>query len=293
MTEALLEPLGYAFVLRALLAASLVGATCAIVGSFVVLRGMSFFGDALAHAVLPGVALGYLLGGGSSRAVFGGALVAALLSATAIARLSARGGLEQDAAIGIVFAGMFALGIAIVSLRQSYAVDLAHILFGDVLGVSDGDLVAIAALCCLVLLAITLLYKELVLAAFDPVQATTLRLPVERLDAVLLVLLALATVAALKAVGVALTVAMLITPASAAYLLARRLPSMIAVGAAIGAGSGIVGIYASYHLSVTLDLSIATGAAIALAATLAFLVALAYRTLAGRRLRAPGPGCRK
>jgi ABC-type Mn2+/Zn2+ transport system permease subunit len=279
----LLEPLGYAFFLRALVASVAVGIVCAAVGSFVVLRGMAFFGDALAHAVLPGVALGYLLGGGGATGIFLGALGAALASALVIGQLARRGGLKQDTAIGIVFAGMFALGIVLISTRRGFAVDLTHILFGNVLGVGRGDLWLIVGLGLLVLVVLAALYKEFVLISFDSVQATTLRLPVHRLEALLLTLMALTIVVALETVGVALLVAMLVTPASTGYLLARRLPGMIAIGAAVGALSGAVGIYASYHLSRQAGISIASGAAIVLVSTLLFGAAALW---------ARGPGAR-
>lgn len=269
----LLEPLGYGFFVRALLAASIVGAVCAVVGCFVVLRGMAFFGDALAHAILPGVALGYLLGGGERIGLFWGGLGAALLAALAIAAIGRRGGLKEDSAIGVVFAGMFALGILLISTRRGYAMDLSHILFGNVLGVSAADLARSAGLGALVLLAVLLGYKELVLVSFDEVQARTLRLPVPALNTLLLALIALTVVISLQTVGVALLVAMLVTPAAAAYLVTRSLPAMMATAAAIGVGSGILGLYGSYHLSLRLDVGVASGAAIVLVSTAAFALA--------------------
>ncbi len=270
MSAWIFEPLDYDFVVRALIASVAVGVTCAVVGSFVVLRGMAFLGDALAHAILPGVALGFLIGGGGQAALFGGALLAALASAFGIGQLARRGGLKEDTAIGIVFAGMFALGIVLISASGSTARDLNHILFGNVLGVSDADLKLILGLGLLVLLAVAAFFKELVLISFDPVQARTLRLPAERLELLLLGLVALTIVAALQTVGLALMVAMLVTPASTAYLLVRRLPAMLLVGAGLGALSGLVGIYASYHLSLHRDIALPSGPAIVLVSTLFF-----------------------
>ena len=280
MSGWLLEPLGYAFVVRALLASVMVGIVCATVGTFVVLRGMAFFGDALAHAILPGVALGFILGGGSQRAVFAGAVLAALASAFGIGRLSRRGGLKEDTAIGIVFAGMFALGIVLISTRSGYARDLTHILFGNVLGVSRGDLALVLGLGLGIVLVVVAFFKEFVLVSFDPVQAATLRLPVERLEALLLSLIALTVVAALQTVGVAMMVAMLVTPASTAYLLTRRLPTMLVLGALIGALSGLVGIYGSYHLSVQRGIAVPSGPAIVLVCS--FVFGLAYLAAPGR-----------
>ena len=156
----ILEPLSYAFMVRGILAALMVGAVCALVGTYVVLRGMAFFGDALAHAILPGIAAGYLIGGGAREPLFWGALLAAVISSIGIGAVSKMTNLRQDTAIGIVFAGMFALGIAMISTVRNYTVDLAHFLFGDVLGVSNSDLALIAVLGGLILLAVVLFYKE-------------------------------------------------------------------------------------------------------------------------------------
>jgi manganese/iron transport system permease protein len=253
--------LGYDFMVRGLLAAVLVGSVSAVVGTFIVVRGMAFFGDALAHAILPGIAIGYLVGGGDQGLLFWGGLAAALVASFAIGAITESGELKQDTAIGIIFAGMFALGIAMISHRGGYAVDLTHILFGNIMGVSSGDLRIIATLGLLVLVAVAAFYKELVLLSFDPVEATTLRLPVRALHYLLLVLVAVTIVVSLQAVGVALMVAMLITPSATAYLVTRRLPWMMALGALVGVVSGVAGLYASYYLVV------AAGAAIVLVAT--------------------------
>jgi ABC-type Mn2+/Zn2+ transport system permease subunit len=256
--EWVLGPLRYAFMIRGLIAVVMVGIVCATVGTYVVLRGMAFLGDALAHAVLPGVAVGYLVSGGTRSAVFWWALGTAVI-----------------AAIGIIFAGMFALGIALISTMRSYAVDLAHFLFGDVLGVSSSDLWLTGVLGGVVVLTVLALYKEFMVMSFDPVLAVTLRLPSTFLHYLLLVLIALAIVVSLQTVGVALMVAMLVTPAATAYLLTQRLPVMMALAALIGALSGVVGLYLSFYVSV------ASGAAIVLVCTACFLLAL---------LLAPGRG---
>lgn len=264
LIELAAAPLRYPFVVRALVTASIVGVVCATVGSFVVLRGMAFLGDALAHAILPGVAIGYVLGGGGRVPLVAGALVAAIAAALGIGVIGRRGGIKEDTAIGIVFAGMFALGIALISSQRGYAVDLSHILFGNVLGVSRADLALTAGAGVVIVAVVALLYKELVLVTFDPVQAATLRLPVAGLQTLLLVLTAVAIVISLQTVGVGLMVAMLVTPAATAFLLTRRLPAMIALGAAIGALSAVGGIYVSYHAEI------ASGAAIVLVCTALF-----------------------
>ncbi len=266
----LTEPLRYAFMLRGLLAVILVGIVCAVVGSFVVLRGMAFLGDALAHAMLPGVAIGYLVSGGARGALFWWGLGAAVLTALGIGAIGKGSQVKEDTAIGIIFAGMFALGIALISSVRSYAVDLSHFLFGDVLGVSARDLWLTGALGGIVLLVIVALYKEFTVLSFDPVLTATLRLPATLLHYLLLVLIALAIVVALQTVGVALMVAMLVTPAATAFLLTRQLARMILLAAGIGALSGVIGLYLSYYISV------ASGAAIVLVCTMFFLLAFFF-----------------
>ncbi len=281
--EWLAAPLHHAFMVRALLATVLVGGLCSIVGTFVVLRSMAFLGDAIAHSVLPGVAVGMLVAQrGDRRSLFWWALGTSILVALGISAISRRGRVREETAIGIVFAGTFALGIALLSTLRGFASDLVHVLFGDVLGVSSGDLVLIAAFAGGVLLIVVLLYKELVLVSFDPTLAATLRLPVGVYRSTLLVLVAVAVVVSLQVVGLALTLAMLVAPPATALLFVRRVPSVMVVGAAFGAASGLIGLYASYYLSV------ASGAAMVLVAIGTFLVALAI-SRRGRRRRAPRP----
>ncbi len=268
LLEWVLAPLRYPFMVRGLLAAVMVGVVCATVGSYMVLRGMAFLGDALAHAILPGVALGYLVSGGARDPVFWWAMGTGVLTALGIGAVGRGAQVKEDTAIGIIFSGMFALGIAIISTMRSYAVDLAHFLFGNVLGVSRGDLWLTAAFGGLVLLTVFALYKEFLVLSFDPVLAATLRIPAEFLRYLLLVLIALTIVVSLQTVGVALMVAMLITPAATAYLLTQRLATMMLLAAGLGALSGIAGLYLSYYVSV------ASGAAIVLVATAIFLLTL-------------------
>ncbi len=265
MLEWLLTPLQYPFMWRGLIAVVLMGSVCAVVGTFVVLRGMAFFGDALAHTILPGVALGYLVSGGQTSGLFWWALGAALLSAVGINAISRGGRIKEDTAIGIVFAGMFALGITLISTVRSYSVDLTHFLFGDVLGVRNRDLWLSGIISAVVLIAVFGFYKEFLTLSFDPVLATTLRLPVKFLNQFLMVLMALAIVVSLQTVGVALMVAMLITPAATAYLLTPRLPRMIWVAAVIASLSGVIGLYLSYYLGI------ASGGAIVLVTTACFV----------------------
>ncbi len=275
MLEFMLEPLRYAFMVRGLLATLIVGVVCAVVGTYVVLRGLAFFGDALAHTILPGVAVGYLIGGGAREPLFWAAMLTAVLSALGINAISRSTRVREDTAIGIIFAGMFALGVALISTVRSYSVDLAHFLFGNVLGVSTADLWLSAIFGGLILLVVLLLYKEFLLISFDPVFAATLHLPTRMLDSLLIVLIAVAIVVSLQTVGVALMVAMLVTPAATAYLITHRLSLMMMLGALIASLCGVIGLYISYYLSI------ASGAAIVLTCTTAF--ALTWGLQAARR----------
>ena len=259
----LTDPFALEFMQRALIASLIVGVVCSVIGCFVVLRAMAFLGDALAHAILPGVAIAYLLGAN----LLVGALVAALVVAVGIGLFSRRGGVKEDTAIGILFAAALALGVVLISTVRSYATDLTHILFGNVLGVTAGDLWLTGLLGLAVLVTLLVLFKELQLASFDPVLAHMLGKRPELLRFAMLILLALTIVVSLQTVGVGLVAALLVTPAATAYLLTRRLPTMMAVSAAIGAVSSVAGLYVSYYLDV------ASGAAVVLIATAAFLMA--------------------
>jgi manganese/iron transport system permease protein len=271
MIEWLTKPLTYEFMQRGLLASTLVGVLCAIVGCYVVLRGMAFLGDALAHAILPGVAIAYLLDGNLML----GALVAAIVVALLIGFLSRQGTIKEDTAIGILFAAALSLGVLLISSIRTYAVDLTHILFGNVLGVSTEDLIITAVLGAVVLGFITVFYREFLVMSFDPVLAATLRMRAERFRTLMLILLALTIVVSLQTVGVGLVAAMLVTPGAAAYLLTRRLSSMMMVSALIGAVSSVVGLYLSFYLSV------ASGAAVVLTATVIFLLAFLFAPARG------------
>jgi len=259
-------PLAYSFLQRSLLASLMVGVLCSVIGCYVVLRSMAFLGDAMAHAVLPGVAIAYLIGGN----LFFGAMAAAVVVALAIGFFSRKGAIQEDTAIGILFSAALALGVAIISSIRTYAVDLSHILFGNVLGVSESDLWLTAGLSVVILAATFLSYKPFMLISFDPVLAATLRVRVEFFRMLMLVLLSFTIVVSIQTVGVGLVAAMLVTPGATAYLLTRRLPAMMALSAMVGAASSIVGLYASYYLNI------ASGAAIVLTATFFFLLAFLF-----------------
>lgn len=262
----LTEPLAYDFMVRALLAAFMVGVVSAVLGAFIVLRGMAFFGDAVAHTILPGVVLAFLIG----LPLAFGALVTGVLTALGIGALTSRGVLKEDTAIGVVFAGLFALGVAMLSATGNYTVDLAHFLFGNLLSVNNSDLWLIYLLGGAVLFVVFIFYKEFLVMTFDPVLAVTLRLPTTFLRYLLLVLMAVTIVISLQVVGIALMLAMLVTPAATASLLTRRLPSMMAVAGLIGAGAGIVGLYVSFYLNI------APGPTVVLVASAVFVVVFLF-----------------
>jgi manganese/iron transport system permease protein len=273
----IIQPLTYGFMQRGLVASILVGTVCAVIGAFIVLRGMAFFGDALSHTILPGVAVGYLVSGGAQGSLFWWALGTAIVSALGIGAISKKSQLREDTSIGIVFAGMFALGIALISTVRSYAVDLSHFLFGDVLGVSSQSLITILIFGAAVLIAIWAFYKQLVVISFDPLLAATLRLPVKFLNNLLLILIAITVAVSMQIVGVALMVAMLVTPAATAFLLTKRLPRMMLLAAIVAVLSSIIGLYVSFYLSIS------SGSAVVLICTLFFVITWVVQSLRGKR----------
>jgi ABC-type Mn2+/Zn2+ transport system permease subunit len=263
MIETFIQPLSYEFMQRGLAASVVVGILCSVIGCYVVLRSMAFLGDALAHAILPGVAISYLVGGN----LMIGALIAAVIVALSIGFFSRQGTIREDTAIGVLFSAALALGIALISTMRTYAVDLSHILFGNVLGVSNGELIQIIVLAVIILGIVIIFFRPFMIISFDPILATTLRLPAEALRILLLILISLTIVASLQTVGIGLVAAMLVTPAAAAYLLTKRLSTMMIVAASIGILSSLVGLFASYYMNI------ASGAAIVLVATLIFVLA--------------------
>ena len=268
----LTEPWQFEFMRRAAATAAVVGVVCGAVGTYLVLRGMALVGDALGHAVFPGIV---------AASIFRvdpliGAVSAGVLTAVGITTLQRRGGLRADVAMGILYAGAFAAGVALLSTQRSFAVDLTSFLTGYVLAVSPRDLLVIALIAALVLATLALFHRGLVAATFDPSGAAVLGLPVNRLELTLMVCVALAVVASVQTVGTVMVVAMLVTASATARMLTRRiLPMMIASGA-IGAFSGVAGLFAAYHLSIS------AGAAIVLVCTTLFLaVLLARKATAG------------
>ena len=260
------DPLEFEFMQRALLAVVLVGVVSAVVGAFVVVRGMAFIGDALAHSSFAGVAIAFTLG----TSIYLGALVAAVLTALGIGFISRRGRLRFDTTIGVLFVGAFALGIAIVSRQENYTIDLFSFVFGQVLGVSWSDLAVMAVMGLVVIALVAVFYKELLFTAYDPTVAAAAGIPTRLMEYGLLILLAVSTVVALQAVGIVLVIAMLVTPSATASLLVRRLHHIIFLGVALSLVSSVIGLYVSYHAGI------ASGAAIVLVATALFTVALFF-----------------
>jgi manganese/iron transport system permease protein len=263
----MLEPLEFAFFRNALLGVGLTAVLCGVVGSFVVLRGLSYIGDAMAHAVFPGIVGAFLL----KIDYYVGGIIAAVFTALGIGFVSRRSGLKQDAAVGTVFVGMFALGVVLLSRTRTYSVDLGHLLVGDPLGISSEDIFATLGFSVAILALIFAVRKELVLVAFDEIEARVTGLPVERLNAFLLVLIALTVVLAIQMVGTVLVVSLLVTSSSTARLFTKRLPNMMLASSLIGAVGGVLGLFLSYFLDTP------AGAMIVLVNTAIFLVALLLR----------------
>ncbi len=262
----LIEPFELAFMRHALGALILIGLSCATVGVYVVFRRMAFIGDAMAHTMLPGIVVAYFAG----LSLTLGALAAGVVTAFAIGWLAHRGEIREDAAIGVVFTGMFALGILLMHLRKSYR-DFSHILFGNILGVTPSDLWLMAGVAVVILLCLGLFHKELELTTFDSRYAAVIGLRPERLRYLLLLLLTLAIVAAIQAVGVLLTTALLITPAVTASLLSCRLGAIIVMSCLVAVVSGLIGLIVSFYAETP------TGASIVLVCTVLMLTAQAVR----------------
>lgn len=279
---ALAEPWAYGFMQRAFAAAIISAMACALLSCWLVLIGWSLMGDAVSHAVLPGVVLAYVLG--LPFAV--GALAFALVAVLLIGVVRERSVIKEDAAMGIVFTVLFALGLVLLSIIPSQ-VDLGHILFGNLLGVSPADLWQVVLLGALVLAVVVVKHREITLVSFDPVQARAIGLNPRRMNALILVLLAVTAVTGLQAVGVVLVIALLIIPGATARLLTDRLHRMLVIAPVLAAACAAVGIYLSYWLNT------ATGPMVVLAQGSAF--AAVYVGSAVLRLRSPrrDPGGRQ
>jgi ABC-type Mn2+/Zn2+ transport system permease subunit len=267
----LVDPLTLGFMQRGLVAAILVGVVCAVMGAFVVLRGLAFIGDAVSHAAFPGLVIAFLLG----IPLYLGGAVAAIATALAIGWVSRRGGLRFDTAVGVLFAGMFALGIVLFSTIDDYVADLFSYLLGNVLGITFADIVQVTVLGAIVLAVVVVLRKEFLYASFDPTGAAASGLPVEWLDYLLLGLIGVTIVVSIQTVGIVMVVAMLVTPAATAQMLVDRFWDLVRIAIGVAVFAAVVGLYVSYYVNV------ASGASIVLVETLCFAAALAVSPKTG------------
>ena len=263
--QSLTVPFQYDYMIRAMVVSALVGGVCGFLSPFVTLKGWSLMGDALSHAVVPGVAIAYILGLPFAL----GAFVAGMLAAGAMAFIRTQSRIREDATIGIVFTSFFALGLVLITLFPS-GVDLKTILYGNILAIADPDIIQVIGISAVALVVIGFKWRDLMLFCFDPNQARTLGLKTGVLHATLLALLAAVSVAALQAVGAILVLAMLITPGATAYLLTDRFGTMLRLAAALGVATSLAGAYASYFING------ATGGCIVTLQTLVFLAAFVF-----------------
>lgn len=271
MIDVLIEPLEFPFMQRAFLAAGFAAVVCALVGSFVVLKGLAFMGDAVAHSSLAGMSVAYFLGGN----IFWGALGWAIPASLLITFISRRANLRLDASIGIIFASGFALGIILMSRVTGYAADLFGLLFGNVLGISWAEVALIGGIAAAVSLVIAAFYKELLFTSYDATMSAASGIPVRFMQYLLPVLVGVTTVASLKAVGIVLVLALLVTPSATAMLLARRMPSIMACSVAVGLIATVLGLYLSFYANLP------SGPSIVLVATGLFLLALLFSPIKG------------
>ncbi|PSB47244.1 hypothetical protein C7B77_24410 [Chamaesiphon polymorphus CCALA 037] len=261
----LVAPLQYEFMVKAIFVSALVGMVCAALSCYMTLKGWSLMGDAVSHAVLPGVAVAYML----NIPLAIGAFVFGVGSVIAIGFIKAQTRIKEDTVIGLVFTGFFALGLVLISKVRS-SIDLTHILFGNVLGIADGDIVQTVIISGITLVILAILRKDLMLFCFDSTHARSIGLNTTFLYYVLLSLLSLTAVAALQTVGIILVVAMLVTPGATAYLLSDRFDVMMLIAMASGIFSSVMGTYISYHIDGS------TGGCIVVLQTLLFLVAMIF-----------------
>ena len=267
MIDYISAPFQYSFMVRALIVSVLVGVMCPVLGAYVVTRGRAFMGDALAHSVLPGMVVAFLL----NISPFFAAVPAGVVIAMLMGIVSRRTGISEDTSIGIVFAGMFALGLVMLSRATNVNVNIEDLLLGQVLGVSQTDVYVSIALTVLVLVGLYAFHPQLTYTTFDQIGASVIGIKTGLIEYVLLALLALVIVIGIQAAGIVLVMAMLITPAATAYLLARRFVGMMVIGALVGATSAVVGLYLSFYADLP------SGPAMALLATLIFAIAAIFK----------------
>ena len=270
LSRYILDPLSYEFIQRALVASVTIGISCGLIGTYIMLRRMSLIGDALAHAVLPGVVVSFMVAGKSEIALFIGAVVSGIITVLLIGFVNRNSKIKEDTSIGIIFTGAFALGILLVSQLKQVHIDLSSYLFGDVLGVSTGDITLSIIIMAVIILCILLFYKQLLLTSFDPTMALTIGISTTLVHYMLMTLLSMSIVAGLQSVGVILIIAMLITPPATAYLLSNNLKKILFLSPMFGTISAVAGLYLSYHFNF------ASGASIVLVAVALFLLAFLF-----------------
>lgn len=258
-------PLQFEFMVKAILVSALVGVVCSALSCFMILKGWALMGDAVSHAVLPGVVIAYVLN--IPFAI--GAFVFGVGSVIAIGFIKAKTRVKEDTVIGLVFTGFFALGIVLVSKVKS-TIDLGHILFGNVLGIADSDIIQTVIISIVTLVTLAILRKDLILFCFDSTHARSIGLNITFLYYVLLSLLSLTAVAGLQTVGIILVVAMLVTPGATAYLLSDRFDHMLLIAMASGMFSSVIGTYISYHIDGS------TGGCIVVLQILLFLIVMIF-----------------
>ena len=267
MIDFIVGPFQYGFMVRALIVSVLVGVMCPVLGAYVITRGRAFMGDALAHSVLPAMVVAFLLG----ISPFFAAVPAGIVIALLMGSVARRTGISEDTSIGIIFAGMFALGLIMLSTSNNITVNIEDLLLGQVLGVSQMDVFVSLGLTAAVIAGLYAFHRQLVYTTFDPVGAKVVGIRTGLIEYVLLGLLALVIVIGIQAAGIVLVMAMLITPAAAAYLIAKRFTGVMIIGALIGALSAVAGLYLSFHADLP------SGPSMALVATGIFAVAAAVK----------------
>lgn len=266
----IVEPFQYEFIQRALIASLMVGISCGLIGTYIMLRRLSLIGDALAHAVLPGVVIGFMVAGKSPLSLFTGALTAGILTSVLISFVERNSKIKEDTSIGIIFTGAFALGILLVSQLKQVHIDLSSYLFGDVLGVSDSDIIMSSIITVFIILSVILFYKQLLVTSFDPTMAYIIGISTAVVHYFLMTLLSMSIVAGLQSVGVILIIAMLITPPATAFLITDKLKKLLILSCLFGVLSSVIGLYLSYHLNF------ASGASIVLVSVFFFALAFLF-----------------
>ncbi len=265
--QLLVDPLQYGFMQRALISALLVGTICAITGSYLIVRRLSMLGDAVSRAVMPGLAIAFLLGAN----IFFGAFIAGVVATGLIGAIHTNSKIKEDTAMGIVFSSFFSFGIILITkIQKDNKIDLNHFLFGNILGVSESDLITTSVISVIVIATICLIYKELLFHSFDPLGAKSVGLPVQALNLIVMSLIAATIVASMQSVGVILVIALMLGPGSTAFLLTRKLKTMMLLSVAVGAVSSTVGLYLSYYLDIS------SGPAVVMVSTAFFILSFLF-----------------